>query len=255
MPSPSKQQRCGAVDVAPTDLMKYLNETGDINRTGTRGMPETIRVLLCDDHPILRSGLKALLELERDLRVVGEAATGEDAIEQMKGARPDVVVMDLDMPGIGGIEATRQIAAMDGDAKVLVLTSQPEAGNLLPVLEAGGSGFVEKTRAREDLIEAIRVVAGGEVFLYPSATRMLLHGYRTAEEKGEAGPLEELSPREREVLSLSAEGYSASEIGKKIFLSPKTVETYRSRLMQKLGLTHRTELIRFALRTGLLKPD
>src|SRR5690606_20933321 len=114
---------------------------------------------------------------------------------------------------------------------------------------------VEKTRAREDLNEAIRVVARGEVFLYPSATRMLLHGYCTAEEKGEAGPLEELSAREREVLMLTAEGYSASEIGKKIFLSPKTVETYRSRVMQKLGLSHRTELIRFALRTGVLKAE
>ena len=218
-------------------------------------MQETIRILLCDDHPILRSGLKALLELEPDLKVVGEASTGEEAVEQTKTGRPDVVVMDLDMPGVGGLEATRQISALDVNAHVLVLTSQPEAEHLLPVLDAGGSGFVEKTRAREDLNEAIRVVARGEVFLYPSATRMLLHGYRTAEEKGEAGPLEELSAREREVLMLTAEGYSASEIGKKIFLSPKTVETYRSRVMQKLGLSHRTELIRFALRTGVLKAE
>jgi len=218
-------------------------------------MQKSIRILLCDDHPILRSGLQALLELEPDLKVVGEASTGEEAVEHTKTGRPDVVVMDLDMPGIGGLEATRQISALDVNAHVLVLTSQPEAEHLLPVLNAGGSGFVEKTRAREDLNEAIRVVARGEVFLYPSATRMLLHGYCTAEEKGEAGPLEELSAREREVLMLTAEGYSASEIGKKIFLSPKTVETYRSRVMQKLGLSHRTELIRFALRTGVLKAE
>lgn len=218
-------------------------------------MQEIIRILLTDDHPILRSGLKALLELEPDLRVVGEASSGEEAVEKMKANRPDVIVMDLDMPGAGGLEATRQITALDADVKVLVLTSQPEAEHLLPVLDAGASGFVEKTKAREDLIEAIRVVARGEVFLYPSATRMLLHGYRTAEEKGEAGPLEELSAREREVLMLTAEGYSATEIGRKIFLSPKTVETYRSRVMQKLGLNHRTELIHFALRTGILKAE
>ena len=112
---------------------------------------------------------------------------------------------------------------------------------------------MQKTNADQDLIEAIRVVARDEVFLYPGATKLLLRGFRTAEEKGEANPLEELSEREREVLALAAEGYSSTEIGKKLFLSPKTVDTYRSRLMQKLGLSHRSELVRFALKTGVLK--
>ncbi|HUE77098.1 MAG TPA: response regulator transcription factor [Longimicrobiales bacterium] len=218
-------------------------------------MSEIIRIILADDHAILRTGLAALLDLEPDLKVIAETATGEEALERARALRPDVMIMDLDMPGMGGLEATRQITALEKAPKVLVLTSHPEAENLLPVLDAGGSGFVHKSKAREDLIAAIRVVARGEVFLYPSATRLLLHGYRAAEEKGEASPLEELSDREREVLTLAAEGYSASEIGKKLFLSPKTIETYRSRLMQKLGLGHRSELVRFALRTGVLKAD
>lgn len=216
-------------------------------------MPETIRILLVDDHAILRGGLRALLELEPDMEVVGESGSGEEGVERTRSLRPDVVVMDLDMPGIGGLEATRQIASLEPDTKVLVLTSHAEAEYLLPVLEAGGSGYVQKTHADTELIAAIRVVARGEVFLYPSATRLLLRGYRMAEEKGEASPLEELSEREREVLALTAEGYSSSEIGKKLFISPKTVDTYRSRLTQKLGLSHRSKLVRFALRTGVLK--
>lgn len=216
-------------------------------------MPDKIRVLLVDDHAILRGGLEALLDLEPDIEVVGGVGTGEEALERTHAHRPDVVVMDLSMPGMGGLEATRQITALEQGARVLVLTSHAEDEYLLPVLEAGGSGYVHKTRADDELIHAIRVVARDEVFLYPSATKLLLHGYRAAEEKGEVSPLEELSPREREVLALTAEGYSSAETGKKLFLSPKTVDTYRSRIMQKLGLSHRAELVRFALRTGLLR--
>jgi DNA-binding NarL/FixJ family response regulator len=216
-------------------------------------MPETIRLVLADDHAILRAGLSALLSLEPDMDVVAEVSTGEEALARARTLRPDVVVMDLDMPGMGGLEATRQIAALEQETRVLVLTSHAEADYLLPVLEAGGSGFVQKTHAEQELIAALRVVAGGEVFLYPSATKLLLREYRAAEAKGEVSPLEELSEREREVLGLTAEGFTSSEIGKKLFLSPKTVDTYRSRLMQKLGLSHRSELVRFALQTGVLK--
>lgn len=217
-------------------------------------MAARIRVLLVDDHVILRAGLSALLGLEADIDVVGDASTGEEAIEKVKSLRPDVVIMDLDMPGLGGLEATRQITSAEPKGRVLVLTSHTEADSLLPVLEAGGSGFVQKTKAEEDLVEAIRVVARDEVFLYPDAAKLLLRGYRAAEERGEVNPLEELSEREREVLTMTSEGYSASEIGKKLFLSPKTVETYRARLMQKLGFHHRSELVQFALKTGVLKP-
>ena len=216
-------------------------------------MSEEIRVLLADDHAVLRGGLKALLNLEPDIDVVGEVGTGEEAVERTRALRPHVVVMDLGMPGIGGLEATRQIAALDVGAKVLVLTSHSEEEFLLQVLEAGGSGYVQKTNADQDLIAAIRTVARDELFLYPHATRLLLKRYQAAEEKGHASPLEELSEREREVLKLSAEGYGSGEIGKMLFLSPKTVDTYRYRLMQKLGFTHRAELVRFALETGVLK--
>jgi two-component system response regulator NreC len=218
-------------------------------------MSDKIRVLLVDDHVVLRAGLEALLNLEPDLEVVGKASTGEEAIERVRAVRPDVVVMDLGMPGMGGLEATRQIAAAENGARVLVLTSHAEEEYLLPVLEAGGSGYVKKTSADDDLISAIRVVSRGEVFLYPSATRLLLNGFRRAEERGEVSPVEELSEREQEVLQLTAEGYSSVETGKKLFLSPKTVDTYRSRLMQKLGLGSRAELVRFALDNGLLKPS
>jgi DNA-binding NarL/FixJ family response regulator len=218
-------------------------------------MPDTIRVLLVDDHAVLRGGLKALLNLEEDLDVAGEAGTGEEAIELARTLRPDVIVMDLAMPGIGGLDATRQITGENTESRVLILTSQAEEEYLLPVLEAGGSGYVHKTNADEDLINAIRTVARGEVFLYPKATKLLLRGYKMAEERGEASPLEELSDREREVLTYTAEGFSSTEIGKKLFLSPKTVDTYRARLMQKLGFQHRSELIRFALQTGLLKKE
>jgi DNA-binding NarL/FixJ family response regulator len=218
-------------------------------------MADLIRILLVDDHAVLRSGLEALLELEPDMEVVGGVGSGEEAIQRVTALRPDVVVMDLDMPGMGGLEATQKIADLGMPTKVLVLTSHEEERSLLAVLEAGGSGFVHKTKAEQDLIDAIRTVARDEVFLYPSATRLLLQGYRRAEERGETNPTEELSEREREVLVLTAEGYSSSEVGKKLFLSPKTVDTYRARIMKKLGLGHRSDLVRFALRHGLLRAE
>lgn len=215
-------------------------------------IPDKIRVLLADDHAVLRGGLRALLSLEPDMDVVGEVSTGEEAVERVRALRPHVVVMDLAMPGMGGMEATRQVMALNLGTRVLILTSHAEEEYLLPVLEAGASGYVQKTSADRDLILAVRTVARDEVFLYPSATRLLLRGYKTAGH-GENDPLHDLSEREREVLKLTAEGYGSGEIGKKLFLSPKTVDTYRSRLMQKLGLTHRAELVRFALETGVLK--
>jgi DNA-binding NarL/FixJ family response regulator len=218
-------------------------------------MPDVIRILLVDDHAVLRSGLEALLEMEPDMEVVGGVGSGEEAIHRVTALRPDVVVMDLDMPGMGGLEATQKIAGLGLPVRVLVLTSHEEERSLLSVLEAGGSGYVHKSKAEDDLIEAIRTVARDEVFLYPTATRLLLQGYRRAEERGETNPTEELSEREREVLVLTAEGYSSSEVGKKLFLSPKTVDTYRARIMKKLGLGHRSELVRFALKHGLLRAE
>jgi two-component system response regulator NreC len=161
--------------------------------------------------------------------------------------------MDLSMPGMGGLGATRKIAEL-GTSKVLVLTMHAEEDHLLAVLEAGGSGYVKKTSADTDLTSAIRTVARDEVFLYPNAAKLLLQGFRVKAEEKEHDPLEKLTDRERDVLAMTAEGFSSSEIGEKLFISPKTVDTYRSRIMEKLKLNHRSELVRFALDTGLLKP-
>jgi two-component system response regulator NreC len=215
-------------------------------------MSDTTRILLVDDHAVLRSGLKALLDAEEDMVVVGEASTGEEGLEKVQRLKPDVVVMDLAMPGIGGLEATRQITGLGLGTRVVVLTMHAEEEYLLAVLEAGGSGYVRKTSADHDLTQAIRTVAKDEVFLYPSAAKLLLKGFKTKREPEGPDPLAKLTDRERDVLQQTVQGYSSSEIGEKLFISPKTVDTYRSRVMEKLGLTHRSELVRFALETGLL---
>ncbi len=212
-----------------------------------------IRILLVDDHAMFRAGIKALLEGETRFTVVGEAASGDEAVDEVRSLKPDVVVMDLSMPGSNGLEATRRIAALGLDTRVLVLTVHAEEEYLVPVVEAGASGYLTKTSADTDLVEAIKVVARGEVFLPPRATRLLLQQYRASESDPDTAGLHDLSAREQEVLALTAEGFSSREIGGKLFISPKTVDTYRSRIMDKLGLNHRSELVRFALRVGLLK--
>lgn len=210
-----------------------------------------VRILLADDHTIFRAGLKALLDAEMGIEVVGEASTGDEAIELVRDLKPDIVVMDLSMPGSGGLEATRRITALQLPTRVLVLTMHAEEEYLVPVLDAGAHGYLTKTTADRRLVEAIRIVARGEVYLPPKATTLLLKEYKAA---GEDNPLlRQLSSREQEVLALTAEGFSSKEIGEKLFISPKTVDTYRARIMEKLGLTHRSELVRFALRAGLLK--
>ena len=214
-------------------------------------MSETIRVLLADDHAVLRTGLRALLGLEPDMEVVGEAATGEEALERIPECRPHVVVMDLAMPGMGGLEAPRRIGASGEGARVVVLTAHGEEEHLLPILEAGGSGYVQKARADEDLVPAIRAAARDEVFLQPHLVRLVLHAYRSPPPR----QLAALSEREREVFALSAEGYTLGAIGRRLDLSPKTVETYRGRVMQKLGINGRPELVRVALETGVLRPQ
>jgi two-component system response regulator NreC len=212
-----------------------------------------IRILLVDDHTMFRAGIRALLESESRMEVVGEASSGDEAVDEVRSLKPDVVVMDLSMPGSNGLEATRRIAALGLDTRVLVLTVHAEEEYLVPVVEAGASGYLTKTSADTELIEAIKVVARGEVYLPPKATRLLLQQYRNAEHDPDTAGLHELSSREQEVLALTAEGFSSREIGKKLFISPKTVDTYRARIMDKLSLNHRSELVRFALRVGLLK--
>jgi two-component system response regulator NreC len=212
-------------------------------------------VLLADDHGIVRAGLRALLEMQPDMEVVGEAEDGVQAIEQARALEPDVVVADLSMPG-GGLDAIRGITALGIRSRVLVLTVHAEERYLLPVLEAGGSGYVRKSSAHTDLLDAIRTVAKGEVFLDPAATKTLLRGYLGRVSSGEELDLGEvLSEREREVVKLTAEGYTAQQAADILSLSPKTVETYRHRAMQKLGLANRAELVHYALRAGLLAEE
>ena len=214
-----------------------------------------INVLLADDHGIVRAGLRALLEAQSDMTVIGEAEDGPSAIALVRELQPTVVVADLSMPG-GGLEAIRGITSLNLPSRVLVLTVHAEERYLLPVLEAGGSGYVRKSSAHTDLLDAIRTVARGEVFLDPAATKTLLRGYLGRVNTGQELDLGEvLSEREREVVKLTAEGYTAQQAAEILSLSPKTVETYRHRAMQKLGLTNRAELVRYALRAGLLSDE
>lgn len=213
-----------------------------------------LRVVLADDHSVLRAGLRALLNGEPDIEVVGEAGDGQEAVALAERLRPDVVVMDISMPKLDGLRATRQITEHLPDVHVLILTMHDGDQYLLQALEVGGAGYVLKRSADTDLLEAIRIVAKGGAYLYPSATRLLLEAYRKGERPNSPGP-RVLSDREEEVLKLTAEGYSNTEIASRIYLSPKTVDTYRQRIMEKLGLHHRAELVRYALDHGLLRAE
>ncbi len=211
-----------------------------------------IRVLLVDDHAVLRSGLRLLITDDPAVEVVGEAADGEEAVRLAQELEPDVVVMDLSMPRMDGVEAIRRMRAAGVRARVLVLTVHEESQSLIPALAAGADGYVGKFRADLDLIDGIHAVAAGRSFLYPSAVAHLLHccmGDAPAQATGAASAL---SAREREVLALTAAGFSASQIAGQLSISPKTVDTYRQRVMEKLDAHHRSDLVRVALREGLL---
>lgn len=212
-----------------------------------------IRVLLVDDHMVVRIGLQALIDSERDMEVVGQAGNGVEAIEQTEKLRPDVIVMDISMPEMDGLEATRRIRADYPECPVLILTVHAQEKYLFPVLKAGGAGYVLKSTVDIELLDAIRTVSQGGAFLYPSATRMLLEDYLDNMKTGtvEDG-YELLSEREREVLKQLALGHTAAEVAEQLSLSPKTVETYRTRIMQKLNLHGRADLVKYALARGLL---
>lgn len=217
-----------------------------------------IRVLLADDHAVLRAGLHVLLDAKPDIEVVGEAADGAEAIAQIEALRPDIVVMDLTMPGLSGLDATQYITEHHPHTKVLVLTMHADK-YILPVIRAGAAGYVLKSMADTDLIQAIRQIAQGGHFFYPGAMDALLDHVQEEDAGGEpeadSDSLATLSSREREVLTLTAQGYTNSQISQMLFISPKTVDTYRYRLMEKLGFDDRAELVQYALRKGLLKSD
>jgi two-component system, NarL family, response regulator NreC len=212
-----------------------------------------VRVLIADDHSVVRLGVRTLLEGEPDMVVIGQAGNGVEAVATAQELRPDVVVMDISMPEMDGLEATRRIRTLCPATHVLILTVHAQERYLFPVLKAGASGYVLKSTVDTELVNAIRTVAHGGAFLYPSATRMVLEDYLARVQSGkEADDYERLSEREREVLKLIALGHTAGDIAEKLLLSPKSVETYRARIMEKLGLDNRPALVRYALARGLL---
>jgi len=212
------------------------------------------RVLLVDDHKVVRAGLKALLESTGRVHVVGEASSGEEAVDKARTLEPDVVIMDLAMPGMDGVQATRRITALGLETKVLVLTIHDEDEFLIPALEAGAAGFLNKSVADTDLMGAIEAIVHGHSYLPRRAAALLARRQAQGTSRSQPGP-EALSSRERDAVELYAKGFSTREAAKETFLSPKTVEGYIGRAKTKLGLHTRREVVRFALEAGLLQTD
>lgn len=207
-----------------------------------------IRVFITDDHTVLRSGLRLLINNEPDIQVIGEANTGASAITQIETLNPDVVLMDISLPDINGVEVIRRLKQNPAARwRILVLTMYPEADYLRPALDAGADGYVVKSVADDELLDAIRVVYRGRSFLRPEAVSVLI------DDSPASAPEHILSEREIEILKLVAHGHTNAEIGSLLFLSPKTIDTYRRRVMQKLLLDTRSDLVDYALKHGLLK--
>jgi len=209
-------------------------------------------VLLADDHGIVRRGLKSLLESQPGLEVVGEAADGRTAWEQAKECQPDIVVMDLSMPQLNGAQATERLKQACPQVKVLALTVHEDKGYVYQLLQAGASGYVLKLAAAAELIHAIRVVAAGGVYLDPTVARTIMANYMHKPALGEAVRRSQLSERETAVLCRIAKGYTTKEIAAQLALSTNTVETYKTRLLKKLDLRSRADIVRYALRQGWL---
>lgn len=216
-------------------------------------MPNKVRVLLVDDHTILREGIRLLLSLAPDMDVVGEACDGYEALEQVKVLSPDLVLMDIAMPGLDGLEATKRIKERHKGVKVLILTQHDNKEYVYPILKVGADGYVLKKAAGTELVSAIRSVVEGGTFLYPSVAKTVVEDYLRPD-----GTLSErrhprLTEREVEVLKLVAEGRSNQEIADLLCLSVKTVTGHRTNIMEKLDIHSRTELVKYAIRTGLIQ--
>ncbi len=209
-----------------------------------------MRLLVADDHGIVRGGLRLLLERQADMEVVAEAEDGVEALETALRVRPDVCVLDVAMPRMTGLQAAREIKAQLPDIAVLILSMHDDERYLFEALKAGASGYVLKREADEALVDAVRAVSRGESFLTNAAERSLIRAWMTDESQG---PSEPLSPREREVLKLIAEAHTNREIGEILHLSEKTVESHRGNLLRKLGMRDRVELVRYAIRRGLVE--
>ncbi len=215
-------------------------------------MPK-IKVLVADDHTIVRHGIYALLGLMSDIELVGEAVNGREALEKVEKLMPDVVIMDIAMPLMDGLEATRRICKEFPRTKVIALTQYDDREFVFPVIEAGARGFISKTAASSELASAIRSVYRGDSYLSPSVARVFVEGYREGFGKvKDQDPYKQLTNREREILKLLAEGHTTQEIAAMLVLSPKTVDRHKTNLMAKLAIHSRADLIKYALRKGII---
>jgi DNA-binding NarL/FixJ family response regulator len=213
----------------------------------------SIRVVIADDHTVVRTGLRAVLGTAKDMELVGEAENGREAVEAADRLRPDVVVMDLAMEEMDGTAATREIVGRGLPTRILVLTMHAEEDYLVPVLEAGAAGYLVKTAADRELVDAVRAVARGDMYVGASGARVLARGVAGKNPvEAERDRFARLTEREQDVLRLAAQGFSAPEIGERLFISPKTVDTYKHRINAKLGFVHRADYVQFALKLGLL---
>jgi len=212
-----------------------------------------IRVMLADDHTILRQGIRAILEAQADIVVIGEAADGREAVDKALSEHPDVVLMDIAMPSMTGLEATRRIKQQSPQIKVLILTMHENEEYILQILQSGGSGYVLKRAAASELVQAIRAVNQGDFFLHPAITKALVSDYLKRVQSGQENmTYDRLTDREREILKLIAEGNTNKEIAELLSLSVKTVEAHRVHIMEKLDLHSRIDLVKYAIRTGLI---
>jgi two-component system response regulator NreC len=214
-----------------------------------------LSILIVDDHAVVRAGIRSLLEGQPDLEIVGEAAGGEEAIRKVTELRPELILMDIAMPGMSGIEATRRIKKDFPGTLVLVLTMHDDEEFFFPVLRAGASGYVLKEAEPQDLLDAIRVVHQGQVFFSPAVAKVLLEGFITASPDARDEKYRSLTGREKEVLRFAAAGRTNRQIAEELFLSARTVEKHRQAMMHKLGLDKREDLTRYALRQGLIDPE
>ncbi|KUO09928.1 response regulator [Streptomyces sp. DSM 15324] len=221
--------------------------------SGPSAASKPIRILLADDHALVRRGVRLILDREPDLRVVAEAGDGAEAIEQARTAEPDLAVLDIAMPRLTGLQATRELAALKPGLRILMLTMHDNEQYLFQALKAGACGYVLKSVADRDLVAACRSAMRNEPFLYPGAVTALIRTYLDRVRNGEENADHLLTPREEEVLKLVAEGHSSREIAEILFISVKTVHRHRANLLHKLGLHDRLELTRYAIRAGLIE--